>query len=355
MLILAIETSCDETSAAVVEDGTKVLSNVIATSRASFERSGGVIPEQAARRQLESMMPVIAHALSDAECTAQEIDLLAVTKGPGLLGSLLVGGATARTLASIWRKPLIGVHHTFGHLSSTWLRGSDQWSVISDQPPAFPVLTLSASGGHTDLWYRWGHAHGLLLGQTRDDAAGEAFDKGAALLDLPYPGGPAIAKLAMEGDENAYPFPSPLRGEDTMTFSFSGLKTALRYLLRDFEEEHGAEGLPPAVSADVAASFQHAICLHLMSRVERALHRYRDTKELHIVGGVSANRHLRALAEECCRRSGLTLRLPSSFEYCTDNAAMIAAAAFFLYTEKPEQATQHFETMASLPIGSAIG
>jgi N6-L-threonylcarbamoyladenine synthase len=226
MLVLGIETSCDETSVAVVEDGTKVRSNVIASSKAAFKALAGVIPEEAARRQVECMIPVLDQALKEADVTLAQVDAIAVTRGPGLLGSLLVGTATARVLAAITKKPLIGVHHTLGHLTSTWLD-------TADDLPLFPLLTLSVSGGHTDLWYRTSHLQGRLIGRTRDDAAGEAFDKGAAQLGLPYPGGPSIAKAAEKGNAAAYHFPSPLHNEPGCDFSFSGLKTSLKYLLRD--------------------------------------------------------------------------------------------------------------------------
>ena len=192
MYILGIETSCDETSAAVVRDGQIVLSCVIASSRKEFERSGGVIPEYAARRQGECMIRIIERALSEGKISAQDIDSIAVTRGPGLLGSLLVGTVTARSLGSIWNKPVITVHHTLGHLYSPWLAATD--SVVSK--PTFPLLSLSVSGGHSDLWYFTDHCQGKLIGTTRDDAAGEAFDKGASMLGLPYPGGPALSKLA---------------------------------------------------------------------------------------------------------------------------------------------------------------
>jgi len=190
MLILSIETSCDETSASITKDGSVVLSNIISSSKESFIDSGGVIPEKAAREQVRCTLPVIRKALEKAKVTIDQIDAIAVTKGPGLLVSLLVGATVARTLSSIWKKPLIGVHHTLGHLSSVWLDAIDE--------PKFPVLALSASGGHTDLWLRESHTKGKLLGRTRDDAAGEAFDKGAQLLGLPYPGGPSISKSALD-------------------------------------------------------------------------------------------------------------------------------------------------------------
>lgn len=334
-LILAIETSCDETAVSVVEDGTRVRSNMIATSRDAFAKTGGVIPEEAARKQLECMLPVLGQALREAGCTKEDIDALAVTKGPGLLGSLLIGTVTARTLASLWGKPLIGVHHTLGHLSSTWL------DTTEEDAPLFPILTLSASGGHTELWYRTGHTRGSLLGRTRDDAAGEAFDKGASLLGLPYPGGPSVAKSAAQGDENAFEFPIPLKQEGTLDFSYSGLKTALKYTLRD---------RPDAKTEDLAASFQKAINLQLLDRFRKALERHPDTKEVHLVGGVSANLHLR----EVCAALPVRLRFPTQIRYCTDNAAMIASAAYFLATERPDTLREPFETAASIPLADAL-
>lgn len=318
MRILGIETSCDETAAAVVDDGRTVRSNVIASSRDEFARTGGVIPEEAARKQLECMQPVLKAALDDAGCTMKEIDAIAVTRAPGLLGSLLVGNVAARTLAWIHDKPLIGVHHTLGHLSSPWL------GLETGDDPTFPILTLSASGGHTDLWLRTSHTRGTLLGQTRDDAAGEAFDKGASLMGLPYPGGPAIAHAATGGDPKAFPFPLPLAGDGSFDWSFSGLKTSLRYLLRD---EPSATGR----MADLAASFEHAICRHLVDRVAKALEAHPETKEIHVVGGVSANRRLRDMIDGL----GVRARWPVTGHYCTDNGAMISAAAEFLVAEDP--------------------
>lgn len=351
MLILGIETSCDETAAAVVEDGTNVLSNVIATSQHAFEQSGGVIPEQAARKQVECIYPVLEQAFKDAHVSPKSIDAIAVTKGPGLLGSLLVGTTTARVLASVWKKPLIGVHHNFGHLSSIWL------SKKLHHP--FPILTLSVSGGHTELWYRIAQTKGKLLGSTRDDAAGEAFDKGAALLGLPYPGGPSIANAALGGNPHAFKFPLPLKGENNLDFSFSGLKTALKYLLYDLEKPMkkkkprppkivSLDSLGPSALADIAASYQHALCRHLTNRIERALEQLPKTREMHIVGGVSANTALRAMLQQ--NIPPVAIRWPSAIVYCTDNAAMIAAAAYFLIEERGKKALEKFETSASLPL-----
>jgi len=338
MLILAIETSCDETSAAVVEDGTKVLSNVIASSVESFKSTGGVIPEEAARKQVEFILPVINKTLIDAGVTKEEIDAIAVTRGPGLLVSLIVGTAVARTLASLWKKPLIGVHHTLGHLNSTWLDATEDFR--------FPILTLSASGGHTDLWLRTSHTHGTLLGRTRDDAAGEAFDKGAIMLELGYPGGPAIAKAAEGGDPQYYDFPLPLHDDPSLDFSFSGLKTSFKYLLQDIKQADDCQ------FSNLAASYQHALCLHLTDRITKAIRLHPEIKEVHLVGGVSANIHLRSLVEEII--TPLPLRVPKQIRYCTDNAAMIGAAACFLKQERANEAFEEFETTASLSLNEVV-
>ncbi|MFA6039090.1 MAG: tRNA (adenosine(37)-N6)-threonylcarbamoyltransferase complex transferase subunit TsaD [Candidatus Peribacteraceae bacterium] len=347
MIILGIETSCDETSAALVVDGRDVLSNVIASSKEAFASLAGVIPEEAARRQVECMIPVLHEALHEADTPLKEVDAIAVTQGPGLLGSLLVGTSTARALSFAWEKPLVGVHHTLGHLSSPWLAPPGLDAEDVDPSFSFPILTLSASGGHTDLWYRLSHTRGELLARTRDDAAGEAFDKGASILGLPYPGGPSMAATAEKGSPTAYKFPLPLRGEKTLDFSFSGLKTSLKYLLRDNPKAREDLG-------NVAASFQHAICLQLLDRMERALELRRDVRELHLVGGVSANLYLRSQAGELCKRKGIKLRHPLALSYCTDNAAMIAAAGYFSLTENGGEATDFFDTKASLPLEQTL-
>ncbi len=358
MRILGIETSCDETAAAVVKDGTVVHSNVIASSREMFERSGGVIPELAARRQVECIQPVIDAALKEAHCAIDDVDAVAVTRAPGLLGSLLVGNIAARTMAWLHTKPLIGVHHTLGHLSSTWL------GLEPGDDPAFPILTLSASGGHSDLWLRTSHLTGTLLGRTRDDAAGEAFDKGASLLGLPYPGGPSIAHAATGGDPHAFPFPLPLAGDDSLDWSFSGLKTALKYLLQDLD--FTPDGTRPRRAptqprsgvrasrgdvrlADLAASYEHAIDLHLVDRLKRALERHPEVREIHLVGGVSANERLRTMAEAL----GARVRWPLRGAYCTDNGAMIAAAGEFLARERPQVLGEAFTTSATQALSLA--
>jgi N6-L-threonylcarbamoyladenine synthase len=350
MLILGIETSCDETAVAVVEGGRRVICSVLSSQSDHFASLGGVIPEDAARRQTECMLPVLHRCLEEARCSLQEMDAIAVTMGPGLLGSLLVGTTTARALAALWGKPLIGVHHTLGHLSSTWLHPRTPpklpASPIPIPEPLFPVLTLSASGGHTDLWYRTSHTRGRLLGRTRDDAAGEAFDKGAQLLGLPYPGGPSISRAGETGNPSAYTFPLPLHDDPSLDFSCSGLKTALKYLLRKLPQES------LAVLADLAASYEQAICSHLIDRIRRALQRYPDVSAIHIVGGVSANRRLRAML--CTALPESTVRFPSELHYCTDNAAMIAAAGEFLAQERGEEAFTAFTTQASLPLAVVV-
>jgi len=343
MLILGIETSCDETSAAIVRDGRQVIHCLIATSGQDFRHLGGVIPEDAARQQLVTMLPVLEKTLSASGTSKDALDAIAVAMGPGLLGSLLVGTTTARVLASVWQRPLIGVHHTLGHLSSPWL--TDAPPDPSDEP-AFPLLALSVSGGHTELWYRTSHTTGSLLGSTRDDAAGEAFDKGAAMLGLPYPGGPALEKLAEDGDSKRFSFPLPLHDSPVLDFSFSGLKTSLKYLLRDLRAARSG-ALPPRELAAIAASYQRAICAHLTHRVSRALERFPDAREVHIVGGVAANLALRKSLEETLHSKAIRLRMPVSLRYCTDNGAMIAAAGTFLVREKPKTAYAQFRTFAT--------
>ncbi len=316
MLILGIESSCDETSVAIVENGRKVRANVISSSANHFAAMGGVVPEMAARTQLECVLPVLQAAVTQAGVDLRDLGAIAVTAGPGLLGSLLVGTCTARILGAVRNLPVIPVHHTLGHLYSTWI----------EQPndPVFPYLCLSVSGGHTELWYCQSHTIRALLGTTRDDAAGEAFDKGAKLLGLPYPGGPALAHLAEQNTEpNLHNFTRSLSGEQTLDFSFSGLKTALLYLLRDhptYKDER---------QAWVAASFQAAICEQLVDRVELACTAHPEICEIHVVGGVSANRMLRSKISEIAQSQRKTVRYPVQSDYCTDNAAMIASAGFF--------------------------
>jgi len=320
MKLLAIETSCDETAAAVVEDGRLVLSNVIASQMNVHTVYGGVVPEVAARSHIEIILPVVHQAMSEAKVTWDDIDGVAVTAGPGLLGSLLIGTLTARTLALVHNKPLYGVNHIVAHTFANFL--------IEPQP-VFPMLALSVSGGHTHLMWFESALDYKLIGRTRDDAAGEAFDKVARMMGLPYPGGPSIAKAAADGDEHAYQLPRANLG-DGLEFSFSGLKTAVLRLLQsevggDFRMSSGELPalLTPKQVADMAASFQRTVCETLAIQLERAFIQYSPASVV-IAGGVAANRRLR---EEVSRR------LPIEMHYapivlCTDNAAMIGALGY---------------------------
>ncbi len=310
MKVLGIETSCDETAAAVVEDGRRALSDVVATQVELHRKWGGVVPELASRNHVMQVMPVVDEALSRAGAGPGDLDGIAVTSGPGLVGALLVGVQVAKALAAAWEKPLARVNHLEGHLVAAFL---------SERPPAFPFLGLVVSGGHTSLYAAEGFGRYRLLGATRDDAAGEAFDKGAKLLGLPYPGGVAIDRLAKEGDAAAVHFPrAVVRGAD-LDFSFSGLKTALLHEVR-------ARGVPRDRDlADLCASYQEAIVGALVEKLFRAARRL-QFERLVLAGGVAANSRLRAaVAERAAEYEGLELFLPEP-RLCTDNAAMIAVA-----------------------------
>jgi N6-L-threonylcarbamoyladenine synthase len=310
-LILAIETSCDDTCAAVI-DGARIHSNVVSSQAAFHERYGGVVPEVASRHHLELVNAVVAAALEEAGTELGEVDEVAVTQGPGLIGALLVGLSTAKALAAAHRKPLIPVDHLHGHVAANFLE---------PDPIEPPLLCLIASGGHTLLAGVREPSSFDLLGQTVDDAAGEAFDKGARLLGLGYPGGPAIQKAAEGGDPGAIDFPVAM-SERGLDFSFSGLKTALVYRVRDLGPEETERR-----RADLAASFQRAITDQLVAKLRRAA-RSGEWPAIALGGGVAANAELRERTEALCEELGLRLKLvPISL--CTDNAAMIASAARF--------------------------
>jgi tRNA N6-adenosine threonylcarbamoyltransferase len=310
MKVLGIETSCDETAASVVEDGRRVLSDVVSTQIDIHRRWGGVVPELASRNHVVQIMPVVDEALSRAGVAPSELDGLAVTSGPGLVGALLVGVQAAKALALAWGKPLVRVNHLEGHLVAAFL---------GDDPPEFPYLGLVVSGGHTSLYLAEGFGRYRLLGQTRDDAAGEAFDKGAKLLGLPYPGGVAIDRLAREGDPRAVRFPKAIVKGGPLEFSFSGLKTALLHHVK----RHGVpEG---RALADLCASYQEAIVAALVQKLFRAA-RTLQLERVVISGGVAANSRLRAaVAERAAEYEGMRVLVPS-VRLCTDNAAMIAVA-----------------------------
>jgi N6-L-threonylcarbamoyladenine synthase len=308
--ILGIETSCDETAAAVVEDGRRALSDVVATQIELHRRWGGVVPELASRNHVMQVLPVIDEALARAAVVPADLDAIAVTSGPGLVGALLVGVQVAKALAVAWKKPLVRVNHLEGHLLAAFL---------ADPPPTFPYLGLVVSGGHTSLYACEGFGRYRLLGSTRDDAAGEAFDKGAKLLGLPYPGGVAIDRLAREGDPRAVKFPRAIVRGDDLAFSFSGLKTAL---LRHVREHGVPEGQR---LADLSASYQEAIVGALVQKLFRAARRFQFDRIV-LSGGVAANGRLRAAVQaKAAEYDDLRVFLPPP-RLCTDNAAMIAVA-----------------------------
>jgi N6-L-threonylcarbamoyladenine synthase len=312
MPILALETSCDDTCAAVL-DGLRVLSSVISSQAAAHAQFGGVVPEVASRHHLELATPVVEAALAEAGATLDEIEAVAVTTGPGLIGALLVGVSTAKAIAAPRRLPLIAVDHLQGHVAANFLE---------PEPLEPPFLCLVASGGHTLLAGVRDHAGYELLGQTLDDAAGEAFDKVARMLGLGYPGGPALEKLAREGDPQAFSMPVAMSRDPGLDFSFSGLKTALVYLTRDLGPEQVEKR-----RADLAASFQAAAVGQLVAKLERALKRG-GWEAVALGGGVAANGPLREAVRGLCERKEVELKLVGP-ELCTDNAAMIGSAARF--------------------------
>jgi N6-L-threonylcarbamoyladenine synthase len=307
--ILAIETSCDETAAAVVDNGTTILSNVIASQTDLHAEFGGIFPELASRQHIEVIYPVVEQAMRDAFIGFDDLDCIAVTRGPGLVGSLLVGVNMAKGLAMARNKPLLGINHIEGHINSLWL--SEDAHEIE-----FPLVTLVVSGGHTELYLMLDYGRYQHMGGTMDDAAGEAFDKVGRLLGLPYPGGPSIDRASDKGNLHAFRFPrAAMKQEHGYNFSFSGLKTAV---LRQ-TKQYPTGNMPVN---DLAASFQAAVVDTLVTKTVRAAADYRATA-IHLAGGVSANRALRQAMKEAV---DIPVRVPPP-ELCTDNAAMIAAAA----------------------------
>jgi len=351
MLILGIETSCDETAVAQVQDGRHIITNHISSSAEIHAATGGIIPEQAARQQLKSLLPLLSHTLKQTNLTTKgkgdsdlarqgelrsvasggnrrcppEIDAIAITTGPGLIGSLLVGTETAKALAYLWQKPLIPVNHLIAHIYANWIKtkitpGVAERTPLEWNPPTFPALALVVSGGHTDLVLMKNHDSLKLLGTTRDDAAGEAFDKTARILGLPYPGGPALSQLAQKG-QDTYHLPRPLSHQPTLDWSFSGLKTAVYHLAR---QEN-----PPLHPANLAASIEAAITDILVEKTLQAARKYRPPSLL-LSGGVAANRRLREKMSLGIGNLSFNINLyipPPSL--CTDNAAIVAAAAYY--------------------------
>ena len=319
MKILGIETSCDETTAAVVEDGRVVLSNVIASQAAIHAQFGGIVPEVASRQHLLTIVPVVRQALDEAGLKLGELDGIAVTHGPGLAGSLLIGVNAAKGLALAEDLPFIGINHLEGHVYASWLEDTDP-----EQAPGFPLVCLIASGGHTDLILMEGHGVFTLIGRTRDDAAGEAFDKAARVLGLGFPGGPAIQRVSEAATGRADRFTRP-HIKDSLDFSFSGLKTAVRRRAEEKGLYPPREGYTPdpAEVSEVAAAFQEAIVETMVRRTVEAAKRY-GVKGVLMGGGVAANTLLR---REMRDRSPVEVIVPSP-RLCTDNGAMIGAAAY---------------------------
>ncbi len=315
VLILAIESSCDETAAAVVKNGREVLSNVINTQIAIHTEYGGVVPEIASRKHIENINPVIRKALEDAGVTLDDIDAVGVTYGPGLVGALLVGVAEAKAIAFAKNKPLVGVHHIEGHISANYVENKEL------QPP---FVALVVSGGHTHLVKVNDYGEYEIVGRTRDDAAGEAFDKVARAIGLGYPGGPKIDKLAKEGNPDAIEFPRAHVDDAPYDFSFSGIKSAVLNYINSANMQ-GKE----INRADVAASFQKAVVDALVSRAVR-LTKECGMDKLAIAGGVASNSALRAAVQEECTKNNISFYSPSPI-LCTDNAAMIGAAAYYEY------------------------
>jgi len=319
MNILGIETSCDETAAAIWQStpaGGRILGEKIATQIAIHAEFGGVVPEIASREHLTALPTLVEAAMQDAGLSWGGIDAIAVTAGPGLMGALLVGTAWARAAACVQQIPLIPIHHMEGHLLAPGL---------DNELPPFPFITLLVSGGHTMLVRVDGIGHYALLGQTIDDAAGECFDKSARLLDLPYPGGPAIARLAQSGDATRFSLPRPMLNKDNLNFSFSGLKTAVMYAVRGLEKEAKQGKMDAQTRADMAAAVEIAVCDVLVGKSLRACRR-EGIGHLIIAGGVAANQYLRKMLDERAAAENISVHMPRP-EHCTDNAAMIAFAA----------------------------
>ncbi len=355
-LILGIETSCDETSASLVADGTEVLSNVIASQVDLHRRHGGVVPELASRQHVRLLPAVVREALQTAGASLADVAAVAVTHGPGLAGALLVGVNFAKAAALSAGKAVVGVNHLEGHIYSTWLNypNSHQWT-----PPELPCLVLIVSGGHTQLVLMDGHLSYRAIGRTQDDAAGEAFDKVARLLGLGYPGGPAIQRLAEEGDPEAFPMPKATLS-NPYDFSFSGLKTAVLRLVLALQGKQFRQpdklarvtaeppALPREVLADIAASFQKTVVDMLVAPTLEAA-KTLGVREIHVVGGVAANRLLRTRMQESWPR----VRIPHP-QLCTDNGAMIAAAGYRLWTAGIIHSALELDLEPNLPLTSRL-
>jgi N6-L-threonylcarbamoyladenine synthase len=312
MKVLGIESSCDDTCASIVEDGHNILSNVISSQIKDHEQFGGVFPEIASRKHLLNINLVIEKALSDAGLTYDDINAISVTNENGLIGGLFVGLSTAKTLAYLLNKPLIGINHFEAHIYSNFLTHPNL---------PIPHICLTVSGGHTFLYYVKDLFKYKLLGKTLDDAGGEAFDKVAQMLDLGFPGGPIIDKLSKDGNPKAIDFPRPLLNDNNYNFSFSGIKTAVKYYLRDLQKQGKKPDIP-----DVCASFQDAVVDVFVTKIIKAAKEYK-VETISVVGGVSANSELRKRLEETSKKNDLKVFMPKLY-LCTDNAAMVAGLAY---------------------------
>ncbi len=336
MLILAIETSCDDTGAAVVRDGRKILSNIVSSQVPVHQKYGGVVPELASRKHIESIVPIVAEALKTAEVSLKEIDGIAVTQGPGLVGSLLVGLSFAKSLAFAGGLPFIGVNHIEAHLSAIFLE---------QRPPLFPFIGLVVSGGHTSLLRMDGFGKYRRLGQTRDDAAGEAFDKVAKLLGLGYPGGPVIDELSRTGNPKAIRFPRPVVSKNSFDFSFSGLKTAVVNYVKTHPEPSG--GYPKDLIRDIVSSFQEAVVDVLVKKTVLAA-QHQGLKKIVLSGGVAANQRLRQKIKEESLDRKLKVYLPSP-SFCTDNAAMVGVVGYE-YLKRGMRSPLSLNAFSNLPL-----
>ncbi|MHC4882423.1 MAG: tRNA (adenosine(37)-N6)-threonylcarbamoyltransferase complex transferase subunit TsaD [Planctomycetota bacterium] len=320
--ILGIETSCDETAAAVVCNGKQICSSVVASQTALHEKYGGVVPEIASRAHVENILPIVTEAISQAQIPPERIDAVAIANQPGLSIALMVGVTAAKTLAFAWSKPLIAVNHIHAHLQS---------AMLESENIELPAVALIVSGGHTNLYDAESALDLRLLGKTIDDAAGEAFDKVATILGLAYPGGPNIEKIAREGNPKAVRFPRSLMDKDSLDFSFSGLKTAVLYHCQgqDMKGENRVETMSRQEIADIAASFQAAVIDVLVKKTKRAAKKI-GAKSVLMGGGVACNGALRDAMEQMCKKEHLALMIAPK-KYCTDNAAMVASLAYYKY------------------------
>ena len=336
MRVLAIETSCDDTGAAVILDGRKILSNIVSSQVPIHQKYGGVVPELASRKHIESIVPIVAEALETAKVTLKEIDGIAVTQGPGLVGSLLVGLSFAKSIAFATGLPFIGVNHIEAHLSAIFLE---------KKPPRFPFIGLVVSGGHTSLFRMDGFGKYKRLGQTRDDAAGEAFDKVAKLLGLGYPGGPIIDELSKTGNPKAIRFPRAFLGKHSFDFSFSGLKTAVVNYVKVHPQP--AEGYSEDLLQDIVSSFQEAAVEVLVKKTVQAAQQ-QGLKRIVLSGGVAANQRLRQKIREESFEQKLKVYFPSP-SFCTDNAAMVGVVGYE-YLKRGIRSPLSLNAFSNLPL-----